>query len=63
MSSLLEREAFTPKFGLGLVELVFAVNLDCAIALGVCNTGEHPPLLHLLVVEEQIARLIDLSVD
>ena len=57
------REAFTPKFDLGLVEFILAVNLDCAIALGVRNTGEQPPLLHLLVVEEQIARLIDLSVD
>ena len=47
---------------LGLVKLILTIDLDSAIALGICDASQQPPRINLLIIEEQISTLINLSI-
>jgi len=44
-------------------QIIFLVGLDLAVGLGVGDAGENESVTHLIIVEEGLIRLVDLSVD
>ena len=55
------RLAYGRKLQNILVQLLFLVGLDSAVAFRVCNAGEHETGLLLLIVKERLVALVDLT--
>ena len=46
-----------------LVVFILTINLDCAITLRVWNTRQQPSLINFIIIQKDVSRLINLSIN